>query len=480
MPFDVHAYIGQLSRFGLKPGLHRILGLLRHVGDPHLAFPALHIGGTNGKGSISAVVASILQEAGLKVGLFTSPHLIRYNERIQVNGRPISDEDLSLLMQRVRVAAQLVAQEDGHVGEDPDVANSATDVPNAEDRAPTEFEVGTAVAFLHFQQQSVDVAVVEVGLGGKLDSTNVLQTAGVALGHISLDHTAVLGNDLVSIAHEKAGIIKPGRPVVVSPQIPDVDQVIIEEAEKLSASVIRVVESGTDLDKHGYLHGHRGCMVSRYTPIKCDISGSRFHLDMPWQTLKDVATPLLGKHQIENAATAITLATSVTNHIEKGSNRVESGINVTVSENAIRQGLKKTTWPGRLEFRPGAPDYLLDGVHNLGGAHALADALSSLFPDKRIIFLVGILSEKDVDGILSTLLPFASNVVFTQPKSSRIPPIHPEHLASIATRLGFESVWEYDVKDAIHRAESLAGTHGMVCVCGSLYLIGEVMELRNN
>lgn len=444
MGFDVQGYLKSLDRFGVKPGLERIRTLLGRLGSPEAAFPAVHIAGTNGKGSIAATTASILRAAGYRVGLFTSPHLVRYHERIQVDGEPISDDALQGIFGRVAQAARAVRDE---VGSD-----------------PTEFEVGTAAAFLHFREAGVDIAVVEVGLGGRLDSTNVVRTRAAAITPISYDHLQVLGADLASIAREKAGILRPGVPAVIAPQAAAAADVFAKVAQDLPCPLVWVQEvGGPDGEEGG------GGVVlpevgrtARYTVVRWDGEGGRFHLETPDHRYRDLFTPLLGYHQVQNAAVAVTLVDAL------------GPAGFAVSESEVRAGLQEVRWPGRLELFAGRPPVLLDGVHNPGGAQALARALDRLFPGVRPVFLFALTGAKDPAEVLGPLAPFASQVVATRPASSRVPAVDPEVLAACARELGVTAGVASPVEQALERAKELAGEDGMVCVCGSLYLVGQV------
>lgn len=444
MAFDVQGYLRSLTRFGMKPGLQRIKAILGRLGQPEAAFPAVHIGGTNGKGSTAAMTAAILQRAGYRVGLYTSPHLIAYNERIRVDGRPISDEALEAVFEEVAAAADAVREE---LGSD-----------------PTEFEVGTAAAFLHFRRAAVDVAVVEVGLGGRLDSTNVVHSRAVGIGPISLDHTAILGPDLASIAREKAGIFRPGVPAVLAPQEPGAAAVFREAAHALGTPLIWVREKGKEEGGQGEPVGS-GCGEALYTVVDWGPHGGRFHLETPGAVYQDLHISLLGLHQIQNAAVAVALTEAL------------AGAGFAVSEEAVRQGLSEARWPGRFELFPGEPPILLDGVHNPGGARAFAASFGRLFPGVRPVFVVAVTGQKDLREVLGPLLRYAAAVVATRPVSSRLPAVDPERLAECARELGVESVACPDAGAALDAAVERAGPGGMVCVCGSLYLVGDVRAL---
>ena len=435
MSFDYKGYLKSLKRFGEKPGLARIRCILKHLGDPQLQFPAVHVGGTNGKGSVVALTASVLSEAGYRTGMFTKPHLVAYNERIRVDGRPIGDDELSSLFEEVAAAVEKAKEELG------------TD-------DPTEFEVGTAVMMLHFARVKVDVAVVEVGLGGRLDSTNVVDSRVVALGPTALDHTAVLGPDLASIAREKAGIFRKGVPAVIAPQPPEALEVYRAAAE----------DAGTPLyvvrRRENWESGERPSGEVWYREVAWGPGGGRLDVLTEQREYRDLEISLLGRHQLQNAAVAVG-ALDLLRDFPAG-------------ERSLRSGLKSARWAGRFELVEGAPRILFDGVHNPGGAEAFAASFDTLFPGERPVFVMAVLGEKDAGGILRPIAPFASEIVFTAPSSSRLPPAAPEALAAQGRALGVPSCAVVPAAAALEEAVRRAGARGMVCVCGSLYLVGEL------
>lgn len=457
----------RLELFGEKPGLERIEFLLNALDNPHRAFPAVHVAGTNGKGSTSAMVASILRAAGLRVGLFTSPHLVRYNERIVVDGQPISDDDLTALMNELESHVQRAAEQ-------PEVGQ------------PTEFEVATAAAMAHFARAGVDVAVVEVGLGGRFDSTNAVRPVVSVITPIGLDHTNRLGTTMGQIASDKAGIIRPGVPVISAPQHPEAADVIAAEAAARGAPLFT---AGRDFE--GKL-------------VRADKRGTAF--DVRWKDawVRGLHVPLLGPHQSVNGATAVAacfvwrdmhaeadldaMGDGRGGHIPANVGPEQSRVQPSVvaartklgealSEEAVRAGLREVRWPGRLEVMGSAPTVILDGAHNAEAADVLATTLNTVFPAERPVFVMGILGEKPVDRILETLLPLGRAVVFTAPRSSRTPPADPVELARRAAGLVETIEVEPVAEKAVARARALAGRDGIVCVCGSLYLVGEVRGL---
>ena len=443
MSFDVQAYLRSLSRFGIKPGLDRIRAILARLGDPQRRFPAVHIGGTNGKGSTAAITAAVLSRAGYRVGLYTSPHLVRYNERIRVDGAAISDEELSAIFAEVAQAAAAVRE---RLGSD-----------------PTEFEVGTAAAFLYFARREVDVAVVEVGLGGRLDSTNVVHSAAVAITPVSLDHTAVLGADLPTIAAEKAGIFRPGVPAVIAPQAPEAEAVFAAAAQRVGCPLVWVREvDEAALENSKPAASSRGAY---FRILSWGMDGGRLDVWTPERSYRDVRVGLLGRHQVQNAAVAVSLLTVLA---QRG---------FPIPEEALRDGVAGARWPGRLELVPGRPNLLLDGMHNPAGAAALATSLERLLAGRRILFVVGLMADRNPRDVLRPLLPHAAHVVATRPSSARTAPIAPEEIAQVANELGVSSESAPTAKEALAAACRAAPPDGLVCVCGSLYLVGEVKGL---
>lgn len=420
-------YLNTLKRFGEKPGLARIRFLLERLGQPQAAYPAVHVAGTNGKGSTAAMIAAILQAAGYRTGLFTSPHLVRYNERIQVNGAPIGDRDLEELLARLKAEAEKAAADPG-IGQ------------------PTEFEVGTAAAFAYFAQARVDVAVIEVGLGGRLDATNAIAPLVSVITPVGLDHTRVLGTTLPEIALEKAGIIKPRVPVVCARQPAEARDVIAARAGELGCPLLLF---GRDYDSR--LEG-------------AGPGGTRFSVRWGDTWVEDLKVPLLGAHQADNAAVAVAAVRA-------------AGERLGVSEDAVRRGLAAVQWPGRMELVPGQPALLLDGAHNAEGARVLAEGLQAVFPGQRPVFVVGMLAEKPVDAVLRTLLPLGRAAVFTAPRFGRGQPVDPPELARRAQGLVPQAAAEPGPAEALALAREWAGAGGLVCVTGSLYLVGEVKGL---
>ena len=409
------AYIHAVHWQGHKPGLARTRALLAALGDPHKQLRFVHVAGTNGKGSTAAMLDSCLRCAGYKVGLFTSPYIIRFNERIQVNGAPIPDGDLVRLVEQVRPAAAAMAD------------------------VPTEFELITALGMLYFAQQRCDIVVLEVGLGGALDSTNVIDPPECAvITALGMDHVKELGPTLADIAAAKAGIIKPGSPVVSYGGAPEADRVIAAAAAAQNAPL-------TVAD------------FSKLTLRAAGLDGQTFDYD----GLAGLTLPLLAGYQPRNAAVAIEALRALRRR------------GWAVPDSAIRQGLAQVRWPGRFELLRRDPPFLLDGSHNAHGMRATAESLRSLFPGRKFVFLVSIMADKDADEMLRLLLPLAKRfVTVTAPSPRAIPAAA---LAARIAALGGQAEPAGSIPAAVARAGALAAG-GPIAALGTLYFSGEVRQ----
>lgn len=408
------AYIHSYGWEAHAPGLDRIRELLRRLGNPQRELKFIHVAGTNGKGSVCACLASVLEAAGYRVGLNTSPHLERFHERIRVNGEEISDEDLGAVMDRVRPAAEAMPEH------------------------PTEFELITAAAFLYFLERRCDVVVLETGLGGALDASNVIGTPELAvLTAMGMDHAAILGPTLRDIAAAKAGIIKPGGSVVSRGGCPEADEVFRRTCRERGASL-------TELDR------------GRLTVRRLSLEGAVFDF-APWEGL---ALPLAGSYQAENAALALTALEALR---EKG---------WRIPNEALRRGLAEVRWPGRFEVLGRDPVFLLDGAHNAHGMRAAAESLRILFPGRRLTFLLGVLADKDAGEMLDLLAPLAERVFVLRPDSPRA--MDPAALCALLTERGVEARPCASVETGLEAALAAAGRDGVICALGSLYLCGEV------
>ena len=406
-------YIHAVQWAGHKPGLTRTRTLLAALGDPHKQLKFIHVAGTNGKGSTSAMLASCLQAAGYRVGLYTSPFINRFNERIQVNGQQIGDEELVQLVEKVKPAAD--AMED----------------------VPTEFEIITALGMLYFAEKHCDIVVLEVGLGGTLDSTNVIDPPECAvITALGMDHVKELGPTIADIASAKAGIIKAGSPVVSYGGVPEADAVIARVAAEKQVPLSEVDFSklnieGGDLDE-----------------VTFDFDG-----------LNGIKLPLIGSYQPKNAAVAITTLRVLR---ERGWN---------IPDDAIRKGLETVSWPGRFELLRHSPAFLLDGSHNAHGMRATVQSLRDRFPGERFVFLLSIMADKDVDEMLALLLPLAKQFVTVAAHTPRAMPA--ETLAEhIRVRGGIAEPAD-SIEAGVKRAVELGG-EGPVCALGTLYFSGDV------
>ena len=408
------AYIWSHGWEAHAPGLDRIRELLRRLGDPQKELKFIHAAGTNGKGSVCACLASVLEAAGYRVGLNTSPHLERFHERIRVNGQEISDGALGAVMERVRSAAGAMRVH------------------------PTEFELITAAAFLYFLEQRCDIVVLETGLGGELDASNVIETPELAiLTAMGMDHAAILGPTLRDVAAAKAGIIKAGGTVVSRGGCPEADEVFRRTCRERGAFLTE-----TDL--------------SRLRVRRLDLEGAVFDF-APWENL---TIPLAGAYQAENAALALTALEALR---EKG---------WSIPEEALRRGLAAVRWPGRFEILGRAPAVLLDGAHNAHGMRAAVESLRTLFPGKRLTFLLGILADKDAGEMLDLLAPLAERAFVLRPDSPRA--MDPAALCALLAARGVEARPCTSAEVGLEAALAAAGRDGAVCALGSLYLCGEV------
>jgi dihydrofolate synthase/folylpolyglutamate synthase len=414
-------YIHSTYKFGSKLGLENIKGLLRLLGNPHECFPVIHVGGTNGKGSVTSMLTHVLQEAGYRVGMFISPYLERFTERVQVNLEEIPPEDLGRITGRVKEKVDEMLKEGKN--------------------HPTEFEIITAIGFVYFAERQVDYAVVEVGLGGRLDSTNVVDPLISTITSISYDHMGILGNTLAEIAYEKAGIIKPNRPVVTYPQHKQAMDVIRRVASERNSPLFVVNEEGIVVH-----YSHIGRQVFDYT-------FNRFQY--PNMTIR-----LTGRHQVLNAATALTALT------------VLKSQGVPMTETSIYRGMERATWPGRIEVLQKNPYIILDGAHNASGASALRYALEEYFVEKPITMVIGILKDKEVKTILEELCPLANSVIVTKPDSHRA--MEPYELAEMVDGYCPNVVIENCVDRAVKLGLSQADKDGVLLFTGSLYLVGRV------
>jgi dihydrofolate synthase/folylpolyglutamate synthase len=413
----------QAARFNLE----RVRSLLARMGNPHLGRGTIHVAGSKGKGSVAAMIASVLRAAGVPAGLYTSPHLHRITERIAVDGEAISADDLGRLTEPLRDAVE-AENADGARGQ------------------ITTFEALTVLAFLYFRERAVQWQVLEVGLGGRLDATNVVEEKAVCvITPVSLEHTAVLGETVGQIATEKAAIITPGATVVMGLQ---------SAGGGSAAEVVRgaCAERGADL-----VEVAQACALTRRG---FSLEGQDFRLRTPGGTY-DLRLPLLGRHQLENAATAVLTLESLAGH------------GLAIPEAALRSGLQEVRWPSRLEIIRRRPLVVLDGAHNVDSVQRLCQALEEYLPYSRAIVVAGFSADKDVGAIATELerLPRLVRVIATRSPHPRAAPA--EAVASAFLEREMETTWEGDVPAALEVALSLAAPEDMVCVMGSLFVAAE-------
>jgi len=417
-------YLANLAKFGFNFGLGRIQELLKRLNNPHLALKVIHIGGTNGKGSTSAMLSAILQEGGYRVGAFTSPHLKSYTERYRINGAEISGEQVAVLLDELRPHLEaMVAEGFEH---------------------PTEFEVGTALAFLYFNREKVDFLVVEVGMGGAIDSTNVVKPLLSIITNVSMDHMDYLGHTIEEITLVKAGIIKPGAPVVTAAR----------------GEALGVIES-VCLDKKSPLY-----VVGRdlsWQPAAWNLSGQEFSLRGRRKYYEKLFIPLLGRHQLVNAATAVAAA------------EVLMDLGVSLNGDVVRLGLARTRWPGRMEIVSQKPLVIIDGAHNYDGARCLRQALEEYFPGRSIVMVIGMLGDKERALVAAELAGVARAVVVTRPDNPRAS--NWRELAEEVRNYTSEVYLLEDTGEAVRKALALAGPEEVILVTGSLYMVGGAREV---
>ena len=408
------SYIHSICWKGSKLGLDRTRELLGKLDDPQKELKFIHIAGTNGKGSTAAMLSSILEEAGYRVGLYTSPFINRFNERMQVNHQPIPDEELAALTEYVRPHADAMAD------------------------SPTEFELITALAMVWFARQKCDIVVLEVGMGGELDSTNIIDVPEAAvIAAMGLDHVKELGPTMADIARAKAGIIKEGGRVVSYGGNLEADEVIAAVCRARNASLCQPDFSAIvpgDFSLEGQTFSYKG-----------------------WRGLR---IPLVGAYQMNNAAVVLETVEVLR---QRG---------WSVSDEAVRQGLADTRWPARFEVLRRDPVFIVDGGHNPHGIRATAESLRRLFPGRKITFVTGVMADKDVEHILGLIVPLADQFFTVRPDNPRA--MDAGELARRIEAMGAKATACASVRDGVDRAIQAEGPHGVACALGSLYMSGEV------
>lgn len=445
MSFDeAVAYLYSLGHetLAMKLGLTAVRTVAAACDDPQRKFPAIHIAGTNGKGSTAAMTAAILRAAGLRVGLYTSPHLVAITERIKVDDADIAPADFARLATTMRIAGEAL------------VATGALEA------VPTFFEQVTMIAYLYFAERQVDLAVLEVGLGGRLDATNICAPVVTAITPVGFDHQQHLGHTLAAIAGEKAGIIKPGVPVVVAPQDDEAMPAIAARAAELQAPLVNVTD---EIRAAGIFH------IEATAQNDIEHAG-RYRLR--YQTARgsyDARLSLRGRHQVTNALTAIHCAERLQ----------EASWPVTPA--AINQGLQEARWPGRLELLrldSTAAPLLLDGAHNPQAARVLRDFLAEHFPTRPLTLIFGAMGDKAIAEMTETLFPLAQQIIITKVANPRA--AAPATIAESLANAHPTMICVDDVETALSEAQRRTPPHGLICACGSLFLVGEIKALHES
>lgn len=418
-------YIKNTSKFSIKLGLTRTEKILELLGNPHKKIKCIHVAGTNGKGSTTAMINRILIESGYKVGMYISPYLEVFEERIEINGENIPKEDLIKTIEKVSMAV-LKAKELGYTN-------------------PTEFEIITCAMFLYFYEQHVDFAVIEVGLGGRLDSTNVITPIISIITSISMDHMKILGDTLGKIAFEKAGIIKPGVPLILYPQEKEAYDVIQAKAKEMDSEIINV-----DKNSVTYISNN-----NKYQDIRIKVAHKEYKLNLS----------LLGEHQLYNAATALYAVIKL------------QSMGISIENEAIEKGFKNVKWPGRLEVISENPLVVLDGAHNKDGIEKLVHSVEKYFKYQEIILILGILGDKAVDEMVKTIVPKAKKVITVTPHNERGE--NGEELLALVKKYNNDAKYIEDYKAAYDEAVKSSKSHSLILICGSLYMIGDMRTILN-
>jgi len=415
---EAAGYIESFRYKGSRPGLERVGELLERLGNPHDELRFIHVAGTNGKGSVCAMLASILKEAGYKTGLFTSPHLYRLHEYFNVDGCEIVEADLSDLIDEAKPHIEMMKEQ------------------------PTEFELITALAIYHFYRQHCEFVVLETGLGGRMDSTNIIPAPLVAaITNIGLEHVEYLGDTVEKIAAEKAGIIKPGAEVVLARQDKAVVDVIREKCRQVNARI---------------------CITEAAEAGNADLSFQSFC----YRNRADVNLGLLGNYQLKNAAVALDIIDCL------------KDMAYPIPEQTVLSGMRKTVWPGRFEVLRKSPGVILDGAHNPDGTTELVDNLNKYFPQQNIIFIMGVMKDKKYERMVNTLSPLASAFITVTPDSERALPA--EQLTEVIGEYFKGEVYSLgNIPEAIGYALKLQRVNEIICICGTLYMQKEVRKAWN-
>ncbi len=410
-------YLYSLQKYGIKFGLSKTSNLLKKFKNPHKNQKYIHLAGTNGKGSVAAFVASILKETGLKVGLYSSPHLVRFTERFRINDKEITHEKAAALIRELRDTFMLK-------------------------KPPTFFEATTAMALIYFARENTDIAIMETGMGGRLDATNVITPLVSVITNISMEHQFYLGYRILDIAGEKAGIIKKNVDVVTGATQPPVINLFKSIAKEKGALLWRVGKE-----------------------IRYRTSRDRFHYYGLKLRLNNLHLSLKGRFQFRNAAQALAVVELLE---EKG---------IKISSRDIKEGLKNTIWPGRMQIVARNPTIMLDGAHNPAAIRALAKSIKADFEYKRLILVIGVMEDKDIGKLLRGIVPISDYVIYTRPIYSRA--ANPEVLIAKTTTLQKPGEVIHILARAVDRAREIANPEDLIVICGSLFTVGEAMRYLN-
>ena len=422
-------FIHESHKFGMRLGLDNIKKLLELLGDPQNNLKIIHVAGTNGKGSTCSFISSILKESGYKVGLYTSPFLETFTERIRVNGENIREEEVGKIVSLIKEKIEIMVSE-GY-------------------SYPTEFEIVTAMAFYYYNQEKVDFVALEVGLGGRYDATNVIDKPVVsAITSISLDHTGILGDTLAKIAFEKGGIIKENCPTIVYPQQEEASEVIKNICAEKKSKYIE-------------------CDFKNIEIKSSNINSQIYNCNINGKELRDVEIKLIGDHQIKNSIVALNVIEYL------------NDIKITnISEENIRKGLLETKWPGRIEKISENPMFIIDGAHNEEGAKSLANSIDKYFENKNKILVIGMLEDKDIESVLDLLIPKFNKVITTTPDNPRA--IDANKLKEKIERYNIEVTCKPNIKEAVDYALEISNKDDAIISAGSLYMIGNVRTIIVN
>ena len=421
-------YIEETHKFGIRLGLDNMSKLLELLGNPQDKLNIIHVAGTNGKGSTCSFITSILKECGYKVGLYTSPYLETFTERIRINGENIPEEDVARIVTLIREKIEQMVSE-GY-------------------SYPTEFEIVTTMAFYYYCEQEVDFVALEVGLGGRYDATNIIKKSDVSvITSISLDHVGILGDTVAKIAYEKGGIIKENGVAVVYDQSDEAKNVIKDICKEKNAKYIEV--------KFDDINVKQSDINSQV--YDCSIMGQRY---------EDLEIQLIGDHQINNSMLALS-AIEVLKELK----------NLNLNEKDIRKGLLNTRWPGRIEKIMDKPTFIIDGAHNEDGARSLAKAIAKNFNGKKATLLIGMLEDKDIDGVLEILMPYFNKVITTTPDNDRA--INCETLKEKISKYVDDVVAISNIEDAVNYTLKNSKEDDVIISAGSLYMIGTVRTILN-